>query len=625
MRMVLDDDTPNRSVRPLESLFVVCFRIYSAKISGMRMRTKTAILMAMIMAGAGAAQAAQSKAERLTWWRDARFGMFIHWGLYAIPAGEWKGQEIPGIGEWIMNHAKIPVSEYEQLAKQFNPVRFDADEWVRTAQAAGQKYMVITAKHHDGFAMFHSRVSKYNVYDATPFHRDVVGELAAACKRAGMPLGFYYSQTQDWHEPDGDGNTWDFDPAKKNFDKYFHEKAIPQVRELLTNYGPVALIWFDTPKNITPEESRELVDLVHKLQPRCLVDGRIGHDMGDYRSTGDNEIPARQLDYDWEVPATLNDTWGFKKNDNNWKSPQTLIRQLVDVASKNGNYLLNVGPTAEGVIPQPSVDRLKAVGAWLKTNGDAVYSAKPSPYPYEFSWGSVTIKPGHAFLNIVEWPANGKFTLYGFESKVHKAYLLPQPETKVQVSQKVTAGHKELVLSLPAQAPDPNVSVVVLEVDGMPEADKDLTQQPDGTVTLNDQFAVLSADSKIKVGNRGTTTGWTQTSDTLAWDFDLYRPGAYEVIARTGSARGPGGRDNSTWTSDHELKVTTQGHSVEHVIEDEGKIPDPRNPLFPDTRTKLGEVRLKSGKLHLTVEAPKINPDAKGGIHLREIELIPVQ
>lgn len=587
------------------------------------MRGKVLVTLMMGVSATFLANPAEAPESRIQWWRDARFGMFIHWGLYAIPGGEWNGQEVPGIGEWIMNHAKIPVRQYEQLAKQFNPVKFDADEWVRIAKSAGQKYMVITAKHHDGFAMFHSQVSKYNVYDATPFHRDVVGELAAACKRQGMPLGFYYSQTQDWHEPDGDGNTWDFDPAKTNFDKYFHEKAIPQVRELLTNYGPVALIWFDTPKNITPEESQELVSLVHTLQPKCLVDGRIGHDMGDYRSTGDNEIPVKPFDYDWEVPATMNDTWGFKKNDHNWKSPQTLIRQLVDVVSKNGNYLLNVGPTSEGVIPEPSVERLQQVGAWLKTNGDAVYAAKPSPYPYEFSWGSITVKPDRAFLNIVEWPKDGEFTLYGFEAPVKRVSLLSRPDLTFAFNQDEKDGRHELKLRLPAQAPDLNVSVVALQLSGEAKASQELLQQPDGTVTLNCKFAETNAGSAIKTNNRGVTTGWTNTPDQLNWNFNLYRGGKYRVIARSGSIRISGHTDTTTWTAGNELRVALEGQAVHAVLSDQGKAPDPRNPLFPDVETNLGEVTLEPGKVEVSVAAPKISPDAANGIHLREIFLAP--
>src|SRR6202165_4041980 len=302
---------------------------------------------------------------RLDWFRDARFGMFIHWGLYAIPAGEWKGEPIAGIGEWIMLRARIPIAEYERLADQFNPVKFDADAWASLAAQAGAKYLVITAKHHDGFCMYKSQVSDYNIVDATPFGRDPMQELAAACQRHGVRLCFYYSQTQDWHHPGGDGNDWDYDESTKDFDGYVEKYVKPQVRELLTNYGPIGLIWFDTPKGMTAEQSRGLVDFVHSIQPECLVNGRIGNGLGDYAEMGDNRIPSTEVQADWETPATINDTWGFKRLDDNWKSPADLVPKLVDITSKHGNYLLNVGPTAEGTIPQPSVERMQAVGAWL--------------------------------------------------------------------------------------------------------------------------------------------------------------------------------------------------------------------------------------------------------------------
>jgi alpha-L-fucosidase len=238
-----------------------------------------------------------AREKRLEWFRDAKYGLFIHWGLYAIPAGEWQGKRSLGLGEWIMNRSKIPVREYEKLAAQFNPVKFDADGWVQLAQDAGMKYIVITSKHHDGFAMFKSKVSPYNVADATPFKRDVLKELADACATRGMRLGFYYSQSQDWHEKDGAGNTWDFGPDQtpdgkdlKNYDSYLRGKAEPQVKELLTAYGPVALIWFDTPRMMTPERGQRFADLVRTLQPNTLIDGRLGTD-GDYRSTGDHVSP----------------------------------------------------------------------------------------------------------------------------------------------------------------------------------------------------------------------------------------------------------------------------------------------------------------------------------------------
>jgi len=284
-----------------------------------------------------------------------------------------------------------------------------------------------------------------------------------------------------------------------------------------------------------------------------------------------------------------------------------------------------VGPTPEGLIPQPSIDRLKQVGDWLRANGEAVYGAKPSPYPYEFDWGSVTIRPGRAYLNIVEWPQNGSFTLFGFQSKVHKAYLLEKPGAASKVEQHETAGHPEMKLNLPAQAPDPTVSVFALEVDGMPKAYTGLTQQPDGSVTLNCQFAEMGPGTKIKVGNRGVTAGWLNTSDTLTWDFDLYRAGSYTVIARSAAQRVSGVQDESTWAGGNQIKVTAQGKTVENALKNEGKIADPRNPLFPDIQTSLGEVALQPGKVHLSVEATQISPQSKAGIHLREIVLEPLR
>src|SRR5579859_4214786 len=343
---------------------------------------------------APAAQAKPTPNPRLNWWRDARFGMFIHWGLYSIPAGEWKGKPVDGIGEWVMNHAKIPVAEYEQLAKQFDPVKFNADEWVSIAKNAGMKYIVITAKHHDGFAMYGSKVTPYNVVDATPFHRDPMKELEAACQKAGLKLAFYYSQSQDWHEPDAIGNDWDFpDESKKDFSRYFEQKAKPQVKELLTNYGPLASIWFDTPRSISKAQSEELLTMVHQYQPTALVSGRVGNNAGDYETVGDNQVAVGPMKRDWEAISTTNDTWGYKKNDNNWKPASVLIRQMAHAAGHNGNYLLNVGPTAERVIPPPAVEALNEMGQWMKVNSEAIYGTSGGPFNYDLSWGVITAKP----------------------------------------------------------------------------------------------------------------------------------------------------------------------------------------------------------------------------------------
>src|SRR5947209_5210014 len=289
----------------------------------MRGMRRLLLLALVVLVAAGAlAQAPdpnspEAREARLAWFKQAKYGLFIHWGLYAVPAGEWKGQRCLGLGEWIMNRCKVPVKEYEQLAKQFNPTKFNADAWVQLAQDAGMKYIVITSKHHDGFALFNSKVSPYNVVAATPFKRDILKELAAACQKRGMPLGFYYSQSQDWHEPGGAGNDWDFGAdvgadgkERKDYDAYLRGKAEPQVRELLTNYGPVALIWFDTPRMMTSERAQRFAEIVRTLQPKTLIDGRLGA-AGDYVSTGDNVIPSSFQSEYWEVPATVNHTWGY--------------------------------------------------------------------------------------------------------------------------------------------------------------------------------------------------------------------------------------------------------------------------------------------------------------------------
>jgi len=388
-----------------------------------------------------------AKARRVEWFRHDKFGLFIHWGLYSIPAGYWHGKPVHSMSEWLMKRAPVSVKDYEKLAAEFNPVKFDADAWARLAVDAGMKYVVITAKHHDGFALFHSAASSYNVVDASPFHRDIIKELADACARRGLRFGVYYSQAQDWHEPGGGGNDWDFPPNEVkdrdgSFDAYLHTKSEPQIRELLTNYGPLALIWFDTPQMMdTGDRAQRFRDIVRTLQPDCLINGRLRQGVpGDYRGMGDNSIPNQAQDDVWEVPATLNNTWGYRRDDPNWKPRGELIFKLVDIVSKGGNYLLNVGPTAEGVIPQPSQDNLRAVGEWLKVNGEAIYGASRSPFGEEFGENAAHLKNRKGepvFLPFTGWRCTAKpgklyFTIFTVERDMGTGFFaLPEFKNRV--------------------------------------------------------------------------------------------------------------------------------------------------------------------------------------------------
>ena len=315
----------------------------------------------------------EQRDARMKWWREARFGMFIHWGVYSVPAGTYDGKQIGGIGEWIMRSANIPVAKYEQYAKQFNPEKFNATEWVGYAKAASMKYIVMTAKHHDGFAMYPTKVSDWNITARSEFKRDPIGEMSTACRKAGIKFGVYYSQNLDWHHAGGGtaGAAWD-GAQKGDFHKYVREISAPQVNELLTNYKP-AVLWWDINGPFDAEEIKALTASFPKV-PGLISNNRLGGGVPGDTETPEQFIPATGFKgRDWETCMTMNDTWGFKSYDNNFKSTQTIVRNLIDIASKGGNYLLNVGPTSEGIIPAPEVDLLKKVGEWMKVNGSSIY------------------------------------------------------------------------------------------------------------------------------------------------------------------------------------------------------------------------------------------------------------
>jgi alpha-L-fucosidase len=420
-----------------------------------------------------------AKDQRMQWWREARFGMFIHWGIYSVPAGEWKGKQIRSAGEWIMQNAHIPVAEYEQLAKQFDPVEFNADQWVSIAKNAGMKYIVITSKHHDGFCMWGTKMTHYNVVDATPFKRDVLGELSRACRKQGIKMCFYYS-IMDWHNPDAQGPFYpNYNNTKRSnphFARYVEDYMKPELKELITNYGPLGVLWFDGEwiKDWTEQRGEDLYKYVRSLQPDIIINNRVGKGRngmqgmnkggqeyaGDF-GTPEQRIPAKGLPgVDWESCMTMNDTWGYKASDHHWKSSEDLLRKLADIASKGGNFLLNVGPTSEGLIPGASVERLAAMGRWMKVNGESIYGTTASPIG-EVPWGRCTAKPGKLYLHVFDWPANGKLEVPGLKSEVAKAYLLAD---KDRAALSVTRRGESVVVSVPAEAPDRINTVVVLEL-----------------------------------------------------------------------------------------------------------------------------------------------------------------
>lgn len=408
--------------------------------------------------------------ETIKWFRDAKYGLFIHWGLFAIPGGEWQGEAIPCGSEWIMKNARIPLAEYRQLAERFDPTGFDALAIVRRAKAWGMKYICVTAKHHDGFAMFDTAVSDWSIMH-TPYGRDVIRQFADACAAEDMPFCVYYSQYQDWEDPNGFGNTWDFDPTKQDFRKYFYGKALPQVRELLTNYGKIGMIWFDTPYEMPQTLCRELRDTVKACQPDCLINGRIGYGLGDYWQTADNSIPTFSRDEPWETPATLNSSWGYMKRDAAYRSAQSVIEQLVLVAGKGGNLLLNIGPDADGVVPEESCAILDEVGAWLAQYGVSIYGTSAVPdFPYLLGWGNLTWnkEKGRLYFHVRKYPEISKRVLLtGLKTPVRRAVLLSDGrELRWSQSYETARDEHRLYVFLPPECVNSFDTVIAVETEG---------------------------------------------------------------------------------------------------------------------------------------------------------------
>lgn len=468
---------------------------------------------------------------------EGNYAMFIHWGLYSMLGNKVGDKTYYGIGEWIMNKnmANIPAAEYKELAKEFNPVKFDAKAIAQLAKDAGMKYIIITSKHHDGFAMYHSKSNKFNVVDATPFKNDPMKDLAKACEEVGIGFGFYYSHNQDWTFPGGgNGPGKDENGNRADFDDYFQKKCLPQVKEITSEYGPIEIVWFDTPGKMPKKYVEELVAVVRENQPDALVSGRAGHNLGDYQSLGDMEVPIKNVEGLWESVDTTNDSWAYAYYDENWKTPKVILDRLIACVARGGTYMLNIGPRGDGSVPEHAAEALRESGTWIKRYPQVVYDTDGSPWQHALPWGDVTVKGNKMFLAVFEWPTSGKLFLPGLKTEIKSARLLRGDESE-------TIEHGQVdgwtTFSVPSKAPEKLVSIIEVELNGAPEADPCFGLDPEIKTEIRGDFAsVKGAKSDLskwmeKFGewkHVQRITEW-EPGGAATWEVDVVEPGNYQV------------------------------------------------------------------------------------------------
>jgi alpha-L-fucosidase len=468
---------------------------------------------------------------------EGNFGMFIHWGLFSNLGGVWEGKTYYGIGEWLMNKrvADIPPKDYMAAAKDFNPTEFDAKAIAKLAKDAGMKYIIITSKHHEGFAMFDSKASDFNIVDATPFGRDPMNELSEACRELGLGFGFYYSHNQDWTAPGGGrGPETDENGNKVSFKEYFYNKCKPQVKEICTNYGQIDFVWFDTPGDMPKEYVVELANMVRELQPKAMMCSRVGYGMGDYASIGDMEVPTRNVAGLWETCDTNNDSWSYAWYDNNFKSPKVILARLIETVGRGGSYLFNVGPNAQGTVPSIGAEFLEEAGIWLKKYPQVVYGAGRSPWGYALPWGDVTTKDNKLFLAVFNWPKDGKLYLPGLSAKIKKINLL-DGKKKCKLKYKMENGWH--VIDVPFETPKDLIVVIEVEIDKdeKPSVKTNLGIYPNTDVRLLTEFGkATNAEQKNvrwmeKFGewkHANQASNWEKNGE-VTWEINVQKPGYY--------------------------------------------------------------------------------------------------
>ncbi len=451
--------------------------------------------------------------EALADWEDHKYSMFIHWGLYSIPAGVWNGKEIKGYSEQIKGHAKIETEQYRNLASQFNPVHWNADEVAILAKKAGMKSIILTSKHHDGFCLFDSKFTKFDVIDATPYKKDIVKELSEACARHNLKFGIYFSLI-DWDYegalPFESVNNSDLIPDQH------HQYNLNQVEELLTNYGDISEIWFDMGAP-TYEQSKEIATLVKSLQPNCMISGRIWNDQGDFVVMGDNLQPDFKMGVPWQTPASMfNETWSYRS----WQERPAVevkvadkIHDLLNIVSAGGNYLLNIGPKGDGSVIAYEKQVLQGVGEWLDKNGEAIYGTNKTPLQDQ-EWGVITTRPGKVYLHIIDYPQDHKLIIKGLNARVHKAYPLADPAISLESRSNNTDYEIDLTNDI---IQDKNATTIVLEYEG------DLLMTPLNLVKSNDnnQFILTTKNAEKYHSYSGHDYYSTKaTVIKMKWNFE---------------------------------------------------------------------------------------------------------
>jgi len=576
----------------------------------------------------------------MKWWDDARFGMMVHFGPYALLEGEYKGQKAEYVGEWIQSRFRIPNSEYSQIAKEFNPANFDADAWIKCASDAGMKYIIFTSKHHDGFAMFNSKVSDYNIYNTCGM--DLVADLAKACKKYGVKLGIYYSHCLDWHEKDAGGfdaeysnfgmswsNDWDYpNNDEKDFDKYFNEKAIPQVKEILTNYGEIALLWFDCPINITEEQAKKLRDAVKSIQPNCMINSRIGFDYGDYYGLGDNSLATSAKDETRETVATLNDTWGYKYFDNNWKTPEEIIKTLEYSVSTNTNFALNIGPKPDGTFPKESIEILKDISKWMSINSPAIHENKATKVFMNTNDYIVTQKDNNLYIHIINNVSN--IELVHLKTKIKDAKVLGDIAT-VTYNQEKDASTDLLITSFNITNGSNTLPIIEIELFNEPEYVTGIIQESK-TINLNafcaainktsdasdtnnqgkDDYVIGAAGEKyymdeITLNEQDIIVNWFDTKNYLTWDFIARKTGKYKVSLITSAVY-----HSEKWLGGHDVTVEFDNQKMTTVLKNDGDVLE-AGEYYKQVKSDIGYINIdKVGKCSINLKANNIIFDKIG-------------